>query len=55
MKVSMRNAGAEQPVIVMKLRNGSEAKGLCYPVLNNGQPQGRNQWTKQSPMKSPSI
>ena len=30
-------------VVVMKLRNGSEAKGLCYPVLNNGQPQGRNQ------------
>ena len=28
----------------MKLRNGSGAKGLCYPVLNNGQP------TREEPM-----
>ena len=48
-------AGAEQPVVVMKPRNGSGAKGLCYPVLNNGQPQGRSQWTKQSRTKSPST
>ena len=51
----MRSAGAEQPVVVMKLRNGSEAKGLCYPVLKSGQPRGRNQWTKQSLMKSPNM
>jgi len=29
----MRNTGTEQPVVVRKLRNGSGAKGLCYPVL----------------------
>lgn len=34
----MRGAGAEWPVVVMKLRNGSRAKGLNYPVLNYGQP-----------------
>jgi len=33
---------------VMEVR----AKGLCYPVLNIGQPRGRNPWTKQSLMKS---
>jgi hypothetical protein len=34
----MQSAGAEQSVVVMKLCNGSGAKGLCYPVLKIGQP-----------------
>jgi hypothetical protein len=34
---------------------GDGAKGLCYPVLNNGQPKGRNLWTRQSLMKSPNM
>ena len=34
----MRSAGAEQLVVVMRLRNGSGAKGLCCPVMNIGQP-----------------
>lgn len=42
-EIPMRRVGTEQLVVVMKLRNGSGAKGLCYPVLNSGQPKGRNQ------------
>ena len=34
----MQSIGAEQPVVVKKLRNGSRAKGLCYLVLKIGQP-----------------
>jgi len=34
----MQSIGAEQPVVVKKLRNGSGAKGLCYLVLKIGQP-----------------
>jgi hypothetical protein len=51
----MRSIGAEQLVVVMNLRNGRGAKGLCYPVFENGQPKGRNQWTKQSRIKSPNT
>jgi len=51
----MRRTGAEQLGVVKKLRNGRGAKGLCYPVLENGQPKGRSQWTKQSRTKYPSM
>lgn len=37
-KVQMQGIGAEQPVVVRKLRNGSGAKGLCHLVLKIGQP-----------------
>ena len=45
----MQNAGAEQPVVVMKLRNGNGAKGLCYPVLNKGQPIREEPMNKTKP------
>ena len=41
-RIPKRDAGAEQPVVVMNPRNGGGAKGLCYPVLFKGQPEGRN-------------
>lgn len=45
----MQSAGAEQPVVVMKLRNGNGAKGLYYPVLNNGQPIREEPMSKTKP------
>ena len=36
--VPMRDTVAEQPVVVMKVRNGTGAKGLHCLVLLNGQP-----------------
>ena len=33
MKVLMQKTGTESPVVVMKLHNGSGAKGLSYPVF----------------------
>jgi len=45
----MRDAGAEWPVVVMKLRNWSGAKGLCYPVLNYGQPIREEPMNKAKP------
>jgi RNA-directed DNA polymerase len=45
----MRSAGVERPVVARRLRNGSGAKGLCYPVLDNGQPRGRSQLNKTKP------
>ena len=41
-KVQMQGIGTEQSVVVMKFRNGNGAKGLCYLVLNTGQPKGRS-------------
>jgi len=40
--VPIRNAGAEQPVVVVIPRNGGGAKGLCYPVMFLNQPKGRS-------------
>ena len=44
----MRNTGTEQLVVLMNPRNGGGAKGLCYPVLFEGQPKGKNPLTEQS-------
>jgi RNA-directed DNA polymerase len=33
----------------MKFRNGKGAKGLCYPVLNNGQPEREEPMNKTKP------
>ena len=41
-RIPIRNAGAEQLVVVMKPRNGGRAKGLCYPALITDQPEGMN-------------
>ena len=41
-RIPMRGAGTEQPVVVMNPRNGGGAKGLCYPAPNMDQPRGRN-------------
>jgi len=38
MRVPMRGTVAEQSVVVMKVRNGTGAKGLRCPALLNGQP-----------------
>jgi hypothetical protein len=38
MRVPMRGTEAERPVLVMKVRNGTGAKGLHCPALLNGQP-----------------
>ncbi|XFO66294.1 hypothetical protein SPSIL_024440 [Sporomusa silvacetica DSM 10669] len=53
----MQGIGAEQPVVVKKLRNGSRAKGLCYLVLKIGQPKeggtnGQNKIIWNSPRGS---
>lgn len=42
MKVPMRGIGADQPVVVMKPRNGGRAKGCACVILYlfNDQPQG---------------
>lgn len=37
-KVQMQGIGAEQSVVVMNFCNRNGAKGLCYLVLNTGQP-----------------
>ena len=37
-RVPKQGTGAEQPVVVMKPRNGDGAKGLYCPVLLAGQP-----------------
>jgi len=37
-RVPMRSTGAEQPVVVRKVLNGTGAKGLHYPALQEGQP-----------------
>ena len=37
-RVPMRGTVAEQSVVVMKVRNGTGAKGLHCPALLNGQP-----------------
>ena len=38
MRVPMRDMVAEWPVLAMKVRNGTGAKGLHRPALLNGQP-----------------
>ena len=38
MRVPMRDTEAEQPVLAMKVCNGTRAKGLHCPALLNGQP-----------------
>lgn len=38
MKVPMRGAGAEQPVVAMKAAKAVGAKGLRYLALLGGQP-----------------
>lgn len=38
MRVPMRGTVAEQPVLAMKVRNGTRAKGLHCPALLDGQP-----------------
>ena len=35
----MRDTGADQLVVVMKLGNASGAKGLNYPAQSQGQPE----------------
>ncbi len=37
-RVPMRGTGAEQPVVVMKVPNGTGAKGLHCSALQEGQP-----------------
>ncbi len=39
MSVPMPGTGAEQPVVVMKRRNGRGAKGLRHSVSRVGQPE----------------
>ena len=39
MRVPRRSTGAEQPVVVMKVRNGTGAKGLHRSALSKGQPK----------------
>ena len=44
MKVLMQRTGTEPPVVVMKLHNGSGAKGGCIiQFFKRGQPKGRSQ------------
>ena len=43
MRVSMRDTGADHPVVAMKDSNASGAKGVDYPAGFKGQPfYGRN-------------
>jgi len=41
MKVQMRRIGADQPVVAKKPPNSGGAKGLSYPVLDNGSTTGK--------------
>jgi hypothetical protein len=38
MRVPMRGTEAEQPVVAVKVRNGTGVKGLHCPALLDGQP-----------------
>ena len=50
-KVQMQGIGAEQSVVVMNFRNGNGAKGLCYLVLNTGQPKREEPMNKTKPFE----
>jgi len=41
-RIPKRDAGAEQPVVVMNSRNGEGSKGLCYLAPDMDQPGGKN-------------
>ena len=42
-KVPMRGTGAEQPVVAMRVRNGTGAKGPHRPAVSKGQPGKREE------------